>query len=470
MTIEATTTATAAQPATTQPDIERTRRPNPLNQAYDRKRADIDDKIGKLQKRFDALKQGDDLTSSSSAASGERGRVITELKEAREKMRGYREEAGNDMKALKEIQGQIKKQKDDVREQKDKLPYKSIPEIDARVAQLEEKIEVGSFSLSEEKQVLQDISKLKKTKKTLELLESGMSVDGRSSTANDLGTLKMKEEVYRQKMTTKFTLVDEQKVKVETLEKELERLDGGKQEAMKRQKARSAEMDKLRKEIDAAYDERRKLIEEHKEAKQRQREQWERNQARRAEEAKREEVEDQIWELEKKMRNLNPASGVDKKIDECVNVANYFGAIMKPSSSTTTTTTTTTTASKPVAVDGDFVVLKPKSDRDQVFIQTATATTASSSGSKKKQPSSSDTIGKLPLQILAALADLSLSVPKLESQVPDLLKSLEEKKKGFEGQRAGLLAGVKEQEAKLQAEIDALKAQLQYFYSLCFPP
>lgn len=439
-----TTVQVAANTTTNAAD--RPRRPNPLNDAFDRKRADIDDRIAKLQKRFDTLKNGDSDSTALSAAKGERGRVIGELKESREQMRTLRTDAQNDMKALKDIQALIKKQREDVKEQKEKLPFKSVNEIDARIAQLEDKIEVGSMSLSDEKQVLQDISKLKKTKKTLESLESGTS-----GNSTDLATLKMKEEIYREKVNQKFALVDEEKKKVEQLEQELERLDGGKEVAQQRQKARQAELDKLKKDIDAAYEERRKLIEEHKDAKQKQREQWERNQARREEEAKRQVIEDEIWELEQKLSHLNPASSIDKKIDECVNVGNYFKSLLPKDTVSTVCTSTIT----PVQ-DGEFVAIAPKSSRDAVFIQTG------STASKKKQSCQPTlSLSKLPLHILAALADLSLPVPKKESDLTLLFSGLEVKRQGYEKEREEALSGVKAEEEAIREKIAALQVKLE---------
>lgn len=452
---------TTAAPAVQQPSInavdeeKRERRPNPLSIAYEKKRSEIDANIQRIKERMDALRSGED---GSASGRGERSRVLDSLKEIREKTRKLRDEAKALSKEREALVDQSKKQRDELFAQKDKLSCKSVGECDQRISEIEARIETGSHTLTEEKLLLQEITRLRKNRKALENLAAGLMADGSTQKGGAGGMsgadARMREEMLKAKVSEKYAELDTLKPKTAALEAELAALDGGREEAQKKAKKRQAEVDKLKKELDAEYERGRAAYSELRDAKTKQKEAWERNKARREEEDKRREVEDAIDELEHKLASLNPAAAVDKKLDECVNIGNYFGAIVATGAEHSSQSAAP--AAKTVQVDGDYVALKPKSERQGLYMA-ATSGPAKKSQSEKKAQS----LGKLPLHILAGLADLDLSVPVDPKAVPALLESLASKKAAFEKERNTALSSVKEKQTKLQGEIDALKAKLQ---------
>ena len=69
---------------------------------------------------------------------------------------------------VKRLQESVQKKIKDAQAGRAKLTYKSVGEIDARIQSLEKQIETGSMKLVDEKKALQEITTLRRSRKTLE--------------------------------------------------------------------------------------------------------------------------------------------------------------------------------------------------------------------------------------------------------------------------------------------------------------
>jgi len=62
----------------------------------------------------------------------------------------------------------LTRQADEIKGQRDKAPFKNVGEIDAQIRKLESQIESGGVKLVEEKRMIQEISNLRRARKTVE--------------------------------------------------------------------------------------------------------------------------------------------------------------------------------------------------------------------------------------------------------------------------------------------------------------
>lgn len=402
----------------------------------------------------------------SAAEREARNALFEQVKQVREELRPHMDERRRLSDLMSKIKEDIRKKTGETKEAKDKLPFRTIPEMEQRVVELEAKIESGQFKLIEEKQILAEISKLKKARRQLE------NIDGSGS---DVGTMKLRLDKLRTDVAAKDDIIKEHKVKADAISKQIDELNGNKQEAQSQRQERNAAIEKLKKELGAHYEERRKAYEEYREAKKSQAEARVKRDARRVEYEKRREVEEKLEALEEKLLAFNPETANDRKISECNNLRAYFQEFAPAEKDGSVAVKKVEAGVRQVKLAAEYADAVPISKKDDGLEEFFGAT------KKKNQPKSAShhavtdssaalLPAKLPFHILSALADLQLPIPTTVADLPTLFAAIEKKKTSFTSKQDDAAAEKDKQRQALVDQIEELTQQLAQPIKVTLPP
>ncbi|ORY34930.1 putative nuclear segregation protein Bfr1 [Naematelia encephala] len=201
----------------------------PDQSTYNAEQDGYNKEIAAIKAKLDAVRSR--ISLSQAPAGNDRRSVIKSemdaLRSEQGNIKSSRQKIFDEMKRLQEaVQKKIK----DVQASRGKQSYRNVAEIDERISDLDKQVESGSMKLVDEKKALQEISNLRRARKTL---EATGSVD--DAIAADRARI---DELRKQ-------LDDPEARKVS------DKFDALKQE-----------MDGLREEGNKAYEERNKLFEE----------------------------------------------------------------------------------------------------------------------------------------------------------------------------------------------------------------
>lgn len=422
-------------------------RPNPVNVAYEEKMSSLDLRISTAKARLDDLFHGGS-GKGTPAEKDARNALFEKVKSLREEIRPHQEARRAMFDQLNRIRDEIRKKTGETKEAKDKLPFRNVNDIETRIGELEAQIETGQFKLIEEKQILAEVSKLKKMRRALE------NLDGSGS---DVGTMKLRCEKLRADIAAKDESIKGYREQLDALQAKLDEMAGNKKEAQAAREERSTNIENIKKEIDGYYEERRKAYEEYRSAKKAQSEAWEKKQARRAEYDRRRELEEKLEDLEEKLLAFNPETANDRKISECNNLKAFFQDFTATQQEKTLEVNKVEEGVRQVKLSGEFanaVPISKKEGRDEFFFA------PKSSNRKSHQAAAAQSLSKLPFHILSALADLSLSIPATSAEIPALFEAIEKKKSSFTAKHDDSVVQKEKQREALEKQIEELKKQL----------
>lgn len=361
---------------------------------------------------------------------------------------------------LNRMREDIRKKTGATKEAKEKLPFRNVNEIESRVAELEAQIETGQFKLIEERQILNEISKLKKTRRALE------DLDGAGS---DVGTMKLRCEKLRADIAAKDEVIKGYREQLDALQAKLDETAGNKKEAQAAREERSAAIDKTKKEIEGYYEERRKAYQDYRAAKKAQAEAWEKKQARRAEYDRRRELEEKLEELEDKLLAFNPETANDRKIAECNNLKAFFHEFTATAGADEgdaqdANVKKAAQGGRQVKLSAEYADAVPINKKPDSFFVVpkmgGSGKKASSAASQPVAAASGNSLNKLPFHILSALADLTLPIPATPEEIPKLFEAIDKKKAGFAIKQDESMAQKEKQRKALEEQVEELKKQL----------
>jgi len=392
-------------------------------------------------------------TAKSNDGKSTRGLLLDQVRAVRDQQRAVEDERRRLIKELGDARESLKKKTGDLAAAKDKIPFKTTNDIDRRIREFENQLESGSFKLIEEKQIIAEISKLRKARKQLE------SLDGSGS---DTASLRIRIESIREKLTLKDAELEKIKAQVTEISTKINEIDGVRAEDYSKRANRQQLITKTKQELDDAYSERKALYEEHKTTKKALYEARIKREARKAEAERCQKIQDQIDVLQEKLLGFNPETIYDKKVHECNNLVAFFMQFTDGEKKSDVQETTSSLAA-PVGREAKLSeelagaeVINKKTKEDDYFI----------APSFKKKPShkthqSSNQLGKLPIHIMAALGDLNLSIPSTVSQLPDLFTSIQQSKFDLGSKKEEGKDEIMKMHREIEIQIDELKKQLE---------
>lgn len=343
---------------------------------------------------------------------------------------------------------------------KEKLSFRSVADVDRRIQEIEKTLDTGRFTLSEEKQMLQEKTKLLKTRKALEALDG---------TGSDTASLRLRLDQVKLRQGDLEASITAKREEINAVSKQIDELNGVRAaEAAKRQDSR-AELDRLKRELDSEYAKKRAAFEEYQQAKAEREAAYLRAVARREEQARREAIENEIDELEKQLGRLTTETVIDKKWNECTALINFFTPYLPKSAETeSNNSTTASTASKlrqaPALDLSKVEIIRKSEDCYYVPAKQRKGNKSSSSSASTTTASSSNPsdLGKLPFHILAALTDMSLPLPNnVETDIPALLEVLNQRRNDLQSHREASVAEAETRRNEIMAQIAACRARIE---------
>lgn len=208
------------------------------NGEMDRLKSEIDQTHAKIAQIRAAL-SGESLADSPSGKR--RSALKDELTALRNQQAGRKGTRGKVFDELKQVQDDIAHKIKALQQAKSKAPFKSVSELDAQVAQIEAQIESGSMKIVEERKALNDISTLKRSRKSVEQFgEQQKEIDELRAHVADL-----RLSLDDPEMAAANKRYEEIKAEMDELSKEQEKLFGNRGKLLSQRTALSKHLDEL---------------------------------------------------------------------------------------------------------------------------------------------------------------------------------------------------------------------------------
>lgn len=315
-----------------------------------------------------------------------------------------------------------------------KFPYKSGAEVDTKIASLEKQVESGSLKLVDERKALNEISTLRKSRKTVDSFATQQTAIEADRKAIDEAKAKLDDPEARA-ASDKFN----------DLKSQLDKLTGQADEAYKSRNKLFEQRDANKKRLDELYGKRRELKDAFRAANDAYYQKMNEDRARRAEKQKAEKAAaDDAKRQEVNERLLEEASqpAFEREIEDCSTLIEYFSrgggkaSVPAPALSTASTNSPKVPAHdlrKVDAIPEGATVLKKKGADDDSFFSGMGGGKKGRKG-KKGQASAEDESGSpanqslnLPMSTLSALLTLEVSTPLTSADIPKTIEALREK-------------------------------------------
>ncbi|KAI8916489.1 hypothetical protein DFJ77DRAFT_460019 [Powellomyces hirtus] len=409
----------------------------PDQAAYEKELKEIDANIAVLKKK---LADAQSKISGSDNIKDSFGDKRKELRAQLDELIKERNETGDKrtklIDQLKAIQSSLRKKSDDTKSSKDRLGYKSVEEVEAKIVVLERQQQSGEASLHEEKRIVAEISNLKKAKKILE------GFAGQQSSVEDE---KKNLDAIRAQVDALNPQRDEIRVKIDAIKEQIAQVDserkdkqGSLNDLWTDRKAVKAELDAEYEKLRAHKTEHKKLNDEwynwQREEQTRKREQY---QAR-----LREDKEARLAVQAEKEREAAEIPAYTDEINQCTTLIRFLesfdGSSKSSSSLDVKPAASATPAFTPRKVEGlpEGAVLVKKEEEDFMVLgnkkskkgkrQGSAASGANGGASPAAKPF------KLDFEMIDQFVKLKFELPTSAADIPGAIAKIQEKKKWYQ--------------------------------------
>ncbi|KAI8989283.1 hypothetical protein BDB01DRAFT_718945 [Pilobolus umbonatus] len=377
--------------------------------------------IEKIQKQYDAVREK--ITKLPAKSDNNRREEIkTELNEIRDKQAELKKSRKAVYEQLDAINDSIRKKVNAIKGFQSKIPFKTIAEVDARILELESKIEEG---------MLQEITLLKRNRLSVEdVVEQQKEIDRERSIHDEIK--KNIDESEANKLSDRY----------EQLDLEFKSLSSDQNKQREARNQLYDERNRLKQLLDEEYGKLRKLRDEHRKAND---EYYEfmrqlRDYKKKQEELRKvQEEADKRQEAAKLELELASLPAFENEIALCDNLSAFLEGFI---SNASVKENTPTTDVKHIAGAFEGMVIKKKDD-DVFFAGNTKKKQQKSSTPKEKK---TDTL-KIPLTTMEAFFEIKVTVPTKISEIPITLQKLKERKQYYIDEQPKVTA-----ENKRQAE------------------
>lgn len=405
--------------------------PKPDNDAYARKNAEMDEQIGELRKRREALqKEISDINNAANSTNTEFGReraVMQSLRQEKDKLVRERKEIYDARDAAKDV---LERSQSAMRSLRAELKFTSVEDIENEIAKLRYKQETESMALSDEKALVKEIEALQASKKVVaQFAEQNAAVrSNRESTAT-----------YREQIAAKNAEIDGVTERIKAQREVMNKLN---EQNTPRQRIPELieKRNGINKEMDACYAEKKALYNAHSEAwakhkkyltNRRKQIKIERE-AQRVRDAEEEEKRRAEWIEEQKKKEP-----FEEEQALCDFLVKYLSGLLTPAedSSAAAAAEESSAAADANLEIGGGKVLKERSgyDDDLHFL------VAPKKKSKKKRNRKAATLAptdalRHTMDTLGDFGHLGLTAPTTLAAVPAAIESIKEKKAWYKTQ------------------------------------
>ncbi|KAJ3559207.1 hypothetical protein NP233_g11326 [Leucocoprinus birnbaumii] len=440
----------------------------PDKAAHEREQDRIQKEIDALQVKLSAVREKINLATQSTTSNERRNALKAELDGLRDQQSSKKLNRGQLLEQVKSLQDTVQKKIKDLQAQKSKVPFKTVNEIDERVATLEKQIESGNMKLADEKRALQEISQIRRTRRIVENFQADQeTIDSNRQEIDELK--KQLDDPEAKALSDRFEAI---KAELDEIKKESDEAYAGRS--------------KLFEERDAVNNQVRALLQEKRERQQAYREAHDKHwakvsedRARRAEKYRVQRAEEEArkkLEIAQRIRDEASVPAFQSDIEDCQTLIDFF-------SGKSTATVAQKSGDSPFAraevvgvpkleirqvdavPEGAVVRKKKGEDEDNYFVgggkgkkgkKGGVSKPANGSTEENSAPSPATDKLHIPLGNLSALLSLSIPAPDSQADIPRVIEDLKTKKSWFEANQARV---TKENVEKAEAEIARLTKQ-----------
>ncbi|KAJ3166835.1 hypothetical protein HDU88_002920 [Geranomyces variabilis] len=412
----------------------------PEQATYEKELAAIDANINKLKERLAAAQNKVNGTDNvKDAFSGRRQELRTQLDAVAAERKECSDKRSKLFDQMKALQASLKKTNDDTKSSKDRLGYKSVEEVDAKIVALERQQQSGEASLQAEKRIVAEISNLKKAKKILEgLTGQQASIEDEKKQLADVRAQLAANDPERDAIREKF---DALKAELSALDDERKEKQGSLNDLWNDRRA-------IKAELDEEYNKMRAHKAEHK----RQNDEWynwqrEESQRKKAEYAARlrEDKDARLAVQAEKELEAAAIPAYTDEINQCTNLIRFLESF----------STTEKVEAKPAASSAALVlpegavVMKKKDDEDFMVL----GNKKGKKGGKRAQPSAPKPF-KLDFDMIDQFVKLKFDLPTSAADIAPSVAKIQEKKQWYIDHQAEATAKAK---AAAEKKIAALR-------------
>lgn len=412
-------------------------------------------------------------STNDTPAGRRRAALKEELNSLRSEQAGRKGTRGKVFDELKQVQDDISNKVKALQQAKSKAPFKSTAELDAQISQIEAQIESGSMKIVEERKALNEVSTLKKSRKSVEQF---------GAQQKEIDTLRAKIDELRSllddpDMAAANKRYEAIKQELDDITKEQEKTVGSRSKLMSQRTALSKRLDEL-------YQARRDRLSayHHENDKYFARVQAERERRQEAIRKEREEAEHARQQAEvQQLRDDAAIPAFSKEIEDCDVLIRFFSGTSTEEQKKDETVAPTRSEGLPslpsvpkpdAAVPEGAVVARKKGDEDDYFAGIGTgkkkgkgkksgaASAATSSTTNASAGAAGDgdhSALNVPFGMLSALLNLSIPPPTSHADLGRVVDNIKLKREYFVSNQPHQ---TQENIRKAEEKIAALKAKL----------
>ncbi|KXN86279.1 hypothetical protein AN958_10141 [Leucoagaricus sp. SymC.cos] len=440
----------------------------PDKQAHEKEQERLKREIDALQVKLSAVREKINLASQTNTGNERKNALKAELDGLMEQQSSKKYNRGQLLEQVQTLQDNLQKKIKDLQVQKSKVPFKTVTEIDDRVASLEKQIESGNMKLADEKRALQEISTIKRTRRIVEKSQADQeSID---SSRQEIDELKKRlDDPETKALSDRF----------ETIKAELDEIKKESDEAYAGRSKLYEERDNLNNQIKTLLGEKREKQQAYRDAHDRYWAKVNEDRARRAERQRAQRAEEEAQkklEIAQRIRDEASVPAFKSNIEDCQTLIDFF---LGKSSATVAPKSANSPFARPEvagvpkleirqveAVPEGVVVRKKKGEDEEDYFVGGKSKKGKKGGAAKTAsgPTEDSSVAPspltdklhIPLGNLSALLALSIPVPDSQAGIPRVIKDLNTKKEWFEANQARV---TKENIEKAEAEIARLTRQ-----------
>ncbi|KAI8973512.1 hypothetical protein BDF20DRAFT_882784 [Mycotypha africana] len=395
----------------------------PNEEEFKKQLANVNANIEKIQKQFDAVR--DQIAKlPKNNDNTRREQIKAELNEIRDKQAELKKTRKAVFDQLDALNDSIRKKVGSIRGFQSKIPFKTTAEVDARIAELEKKIEAG-VRIVEEKKMLQEISLLKRNRLSVEdIVEQQNAINKERQIYDELK--KNIDDAEAKRLSDRYEQLDAEFKQLHT-------------EQNKQYEARQKifdERNRLKVALDEAYAKMRSMRDEHRKNNDeyytfvRKLKEFKKEQERLRKEQ--EELEKR-QEAAKQELELASLPAFESEIALCDNLAHFLeGFLHKGEDNQNAATGNENDVKVNALMDTlDGMVIKKRDEEDFFFVGNKNKKSNKKNQKKEGNKDPKSEALKIPLATMESFFDIKVTVPTKISEIPATLTKLKERKEFY---------------------------------------
>ncbi|ORX68595.1 hypothetical protein DL89DRAFT_224797, partial [Linderina pennispora] len=386
-----------------------------------------------------------------------RNKLLSRLQAIQREQGELRKSRGKVFDKQASLTTSISRKVSDLKTLKAKSTFKTVSEIDEKIAKNEKRIDSGKLKIIDERRLASENAQLRRARKAVEQCE-----DAQSTIEKEKAELAVVDAQLAD--TNAQQLADE----YAQLQAELDQIKATQDQGWEKRSGLLDERTRLQKAIDAAWDDKRALQEEHRKQNNDFYKWQQEDRKRRAEEEKQRRIQEQREKrlaLAQEQREEAEIPAFQDEINGCDSLIQYLGSFQIKSASNAGSrsednTRPSSAASNQREVDSNdhvpagMVAIKKSSNEESYFAGAA----KHKKKAGKKTASKSDAL-KIPLAVAERFLELKVDLPINMAAIPIALDKLADRKQFFVSNQTKVTEENKkkaeEKIAKLMAELDA---------------